>query len=126
MTLNSIIGFGNYRDLKVGDLINISKHSELIRMYYGLEKIDFTPDVKILLRINENREIKKPGKSYDMYHKNIYDMVGEIMSTQTEQERNIKMHEKSATVRLKAKTQIIIESKINSSMKNKLRVQAYR
>lgn len=78
MTMKSIIGFGYYPELTVLELINMQKHSELIKMYYMLEKIDFDDDVKNILRITKERTICKPGKDYIMYGQNIIKMIDEI------------------------------------------------
>jgi len=78
MALKSIIGFGNYPLLSVQELINMEKHSVLIQMYYRLGKIDFTDEVKGILKITKDREITKPGKDYMKYYQNICKMIDEI------------------------------------------------
>lgn len=80
LTFRSIIGFGEHRDLTVQELCNLNKHAELIKMYYGLEKINFAQDVLDTLRINHDRIIKKPGKSWDIYYSNIRTMIDEIIA----------------------------------------------
>ena len=61
LTFKSIIGFGNYKDLTVQDLINLQREMELVQIYYNLAKIDYVPEVKEALCIDERRSIKKPG-----------------------------------------------------------------
>lgn len=60
MTFKSIIGFGRYPDLTVQEVIDIGKMSELVSMYYSLDRIDFIQEVKTVLCIEI--EIPKPGK----------------------------------------------------------------
>lgn len=61
LNFKSIIGFGNYKDLTVQDLINLQREMELVQIYYSLAKIDFVDEVKKELCIDEKRSIKKPG-----------------------------------------------------------------
>ena len=42
MTLKSVIGFGSYPDLTVGQMIDTGKRYELLKMYYNLDRIDFS------------------------------------------------------------------------------------
>ena len=78
MTFKSKIGFGRYPDLTVKELIDIGKASELIYMYYGLDRIDFVQEVKDELCIEE---ITKPGKILDRIEKNniCYKCIGLYM-----------------------------------------------
>ena len=65
MTLKSVLGFGynNVREKTVGRLMELGKHKLLIECYYGLEKINFIPDVLKTLGIQEI--IDKPGRVND-------------------------------------------------------------
>lgn len=47
-------------------------------MYYRLDKIDFDTEVKEYLGITFEKVIQKPGKNYEMYDKNIYQMICDI------------------------------------------------
>ncbi len=60
MTFKSIIGFGKYPTHSVQQIIDIGRMSELVYMYYNLDRIDFIPEVKKVLCIE--LEINKPGK----------------------------------------------------------------
>ena len=62
MTFKSVLGFGynNVRDKTVGRLIELGRHRLLISAYYGLEKINFTPEVLKALGIEIT--IKKPNR----------------------------------------------------------------
>ena len=78
MTMRSKIGFGSYADLCVQELIQLKKYKELIQMYYQLGKINFDDEVKEYLGIKFELIIDKPGKNYEMYQENIYQMVCNI------------------------------------------------
>ena len=43
----------------------MNKHKELIKIYFGLGKINFTDDILEELGINEDMRIEKPGKIED-------------------------------------------------------------
>jgi hypothetical protein len=58
LTRKSIIGFGNYRDLTVQNLIDLFKQKELLGIYYTCRNIDFCQDLKDELFITAEREIK--------------------------------------------------------------------
>ena len=62
MTFKSVLGFGynNVRDKTVGSLISLGRHRLLINAYYGLEKINFTPEVLKALGIELT--FKKPNR----------------------------------------------------------------
>lgn len=78
MTMKSKIGFGYWPELTIQDMMQLNKWRELIKMYYGLQKINFNDEVKAKLAITSDRAIPKPGKSWDMYYKNIRQMINEI------------------------------------------------
>jgi hypothetical protein len=67
LTRKSRLGFG-YRDIKhitIQDILIMNKHKELIKIYFGLGKINFTDDILEELGISEDMRIKKPGKIED-------------------------------------------------------------
>lgn len=78
MTMRSKIGFGNFADLCVQELIQLREYKELISMYYRLDKINFDDEVKEYLGIKFELVIEKPGKNYEMYAKNVYQMICHI------------------------------------------------
>lgn len=78
LTMKSKIGFGLYPLLTVQELINLKKYKDLLQMYYRLSKIDFDNEVKEYLGITYEKVINKPGKDYDFYYKNIFQMVCDI------------------------------------------------
>ena len=127
LTLRSIIGFGLYPELTVQELIQLRKHKELLKMYYGLEKIDFDAEVKEHLKITPEREVPKPGKSWEVYHQHIYKMTCEINEatriparsdgsvSRILEDRSEKKHKK---VKL-----AIIEKRMNSKIYNRAKNQ---
>ncbi len=67
LTRKSRLGFG-YRDIKditIQDILIMNKHKELIKIYFGLGKINFTDDILEELGISEDMRIEKPGKIVD-------------------------------------------------------------
>ena len=67
LTRKSRLGFG-YRDIKhitIQDILIMNKHKELIKIYFGLGKINFTDDILEELGISEDMRIEKPGKIED-------------------------------------------------------------
>ena len=67
LTRKSRLGFG-YRDIKhitIQDILIMNKHKELIKIYFGLGKINFTDDILDELGISEDMRIAKPGKIED-------------------------------------------------------------
>jgi hypothetical protein len=67
LTRKSRLGFG-YRDIKhitIQDILIMNKHKELIKIYFGLGKINFTDDILEELGITEDMRIEKPGKIED-------------------------------------------------------------
>ena len=67
LTRKSRLGFG-YRDIKditIQDILIMNKHKELIKIYFGLGKINFTDDILDELGISEDMRIEKPGKIID-------------------------------------------------------------
>ena len=73
LTRKSRLGFG-YRDIKditVQDIMIMNKHKELIKIYFGLGKINFTDDILDELGISEDMRIQKPGKISDYNERDI-------------------------------------------------------
>mgnify|MGYP000897511344 FL=1 len=69
LTRKSRLGFG-YRDIKhitIQDILIMNKHKELIKIYFGLSKINFIDEILDELGISEDMRIPKPGKiiNYD-------------------------------------------------------------
>ena len=67
LTRKSRLGFG-YRDIKhitIQDILIMNKHKELIKIYFGLGKINFIDEILDELGISEDMRIEKPGKIED-------------------------------------------------------------
>lgn len=72
LTRKSRLGFG-YQDIKnitIQDILIMNKHKELIKIYFGLDKITFMDDILDELGINEKMRIEKPGKIRDLDKRN--------------------------------------------------------
>ena len=130
MTMRSIIGFGIYPDLAVQELIQLRKHKELLKMYYGLEKIDFDSEVKQFLKITPEREIPKPGKNWDVYHQHIYKMTCEINEAnqvpKRSQESINRILEDRAVKKHKKVKLMIMEKKLSSKINNRNKIHGKR
>jgi len=68
LTRKSRLGFG-YQDIKnitIQDILIMNKHKELIKIYFGLDKITFMDDILEEIGIAEDMRIEKPGKLRDL------------------------------------------------------------
>jgi len=77
----SRLGFG-YQDIKnitIQDILIMNKHKELIKIYYGLDKITFMDDILEECGISEDMRIEKPGKIRDYAERDV--MVKKAMVT---------------------------------------------
>lgn len=79
LTLKSFIGFGEFKIMRVQELIDLKYHAKLIRIYYSLSRIDFAEEVKSILKITPERSIIKPGKKEGTVDALVHEMVGEIV-----------------------------------------------
>ena len=67
LTRKARLGFG-YQEIKnitIQDILIMNKHKELIKIYFGLDKITFMDDILDELGITEEMRIEKPGKIRD-------------------------------------------------------------
>lgn len=83
LTEKSIIGFGQYTDLRVKDLISTNRTKEIRWIYYNSSMISFMPDILRWARIEECDEIEKPGVDRELY-KSLNEFIGGF---QTEYQR---------------------------------------
>jgi hypothetical protein len=67
VTRKSIIGFGDYKDLSFGNLIDMQKYSEVLGIYYHFRNIDFCQELKDELFITKAREVDKKDKENYRY-----------------------------------------------------------
>jgi len=68
LTRKARLGFG-YQEIKnitIQDILIMNKHKELIKIYYGLDKITFMDDILEECGISEDMRIEKPGKIRDL------------------------------------------------------------
>jgi len=73
LTRKARLGFG-YQEIKnisIQDIIIMNKHKELIKIYFGLDKITFTDDILEECGIAEDMRIVKPGKIKDYAERDI-------------------------------------------------------
>ena len=87
LTRKSRLGFG-YRDIKditIQDIMIMNKHKELIKIYFGLGKINFTDDILDELGISEEMRIPKPGKIVDYDERDI--LVAKALSVVKERRK---------------------------------------
>ena len=122
LTMKSIIGFGNYKDLTVQDLCNLQRHKELISIYYKLGNIDFADDVKTALFINNKREIKKPGKDYTAYMFFVNTILSDIIENGGNHHHFLSKMARADKYLAKGKNKAW-ENKINSPIRNRDRNQ---
>src|SRR5680860_1101000 len=81
LTRKARLGFG-YQEIKgitIQDILIMNKHKELIKIYYGLDKITFMDDILEECGIAEDMRIEKPGKIRDYAERDI--MVAKAMVT---------------------------------------------
>lgn len=64
LTRKSRLGFGfkEIKEIRIQDVLIMNKHKELIKIYFGLDKITFMDDILDELGISEDMRIEKPGK----------------------------------------------------------------
>ncbi|MFY8160227.1 MAG: hypothetical protein ACOVNU_02775 [Candidatus Kapaibacteriota bacterium] len=70
ITKKSIIGFGQFTDMTVQNLIDMLRHKELLNIYYTCRNIDFCQELKDELCIYGEREIDKKIKKESRYEDN--------------------------------------------------------
>lgn len=83
----SRLGFG-YQDIKhitIQDILIMNKHKELIKIYFGLDKITFMDDILDELGIDEKMRIEKPGKIRDLEKR--YILVNKALATVKERKK---------------------------------------
>lgn len=120
MTKRSILGFGKYNELTVGDVIQQGHSFELIKAYYKLEKVNFTDDILNELFITPERRIEKPGKSQEAYNRYAKDIVADLRSGENEKE---KMGLSAMVKKAQRKYSDATQAVWNSKQRNKNRVQ---
>ena len=72
LTRKSIIGFGEYKDLTVQNLLDTRQQRKLLEIYYFLRNIDFMQDIKDELFITDVRVIDKKQRNEERFKKIYY------------------------------------------------------
>lgn len=87
LTRKARLGFG-YKEIKeitIQDILIMNKHKELIKIYFGLDKITFMDDILDELGIAEDMRIEKPGKIRDYEERD--KMVSKSLATVKERKK---------------------------------------
>jgi len=120
LTRKSIIGFGNYKDLTVQNLIDLFKHKELLSIYYTCRNIDFCQDLKDELYIFGEREINKKIPQAERYlpngNKYIYDCLNDIIGSKSKKELSVAILTRGREKRIQKKHREIKEKVINATV----------
>lgn len=87
LTRKSRLGFGykEIKEIRIQDILIMNKHKELIKIYFGLDKITFMDDILDELGISEDMRIEKPGKIKDLEERN--KVVAKALETVKEQKK---------------------------------------
>jgi hypothetical protein len=87
LTRKSRLGFGykEIKEIRIQDILIMNKHKELIKIYFGLDKITFMDDILDELGISEDMRIEKPGKIRDLEERN--KVVTKALETVKEQKK---------------------------------------
>lgn len=87
LTRKSRLGFGykEIKEIRIQDILIMNKHKELIKIYFGLDKITFMDDILDELGISEEMRIEKPGKIKDLEERN--KVVAKALETVKEQKK---------------------------------------
>lgn len=81
LTGKSIIGFGNYKDLTIQNLLDTAQHKELLNMYYFLRNIDFHEDIIKQLKIDQVYRIdKKNSTEEERFKRDYYGYIGKCLT----------------------------------------------
>ena len=87
LTRKSRLGFGykEIKEIRIQDILIMNKHKELIKIYFGLDKITFMDDILDELGIAKDMRIEKPGKIRDLEERN--KIVAKALETVKEQKK---------------------------------------
>ena len=100
-TMKSVIGFGKYPTCTIEQVLAADASSWIRQLYYTVETIDFTDEVKEAARIRVN--IQKPGTSEDAWIENRAIVTAELREGLTEEERMHLIMHKRKIERIKAR-----------------------
>lgn len=110
MTLKSKLMSSKFRDHTLEELIIFDRQCVILRAYYFISNVDFTQEVKDLLKLTPEYEIEKPGSESTRYMETIRalypkDYRREYNNTPNRLEHTLEKYKKltSETVLTKAK-----------------------
>ena len=69
--ITGILHMGHALNNTIQDILIMNKHKDLIKIYYGLGKINFTDDILDELGISQEMRIEKPGKIEDYEERDV-------------------------------------------------------
>jgi len=69
LTEKSVLGFGKYAEMKVGEVLKVQAGpSYLIWVYFNCSMVSFCDDLLKYLKIDEDARIEKPGIDEEKYY----------------------------------------------------------
>jgi len=119
LTRKSIIGFGDYRDLTVQNLLDMQNHKGLLEIYYFCRNVDFMPDILEELFITGERLIYKKATQEERIKRIYYSYIGKCMYHIIEQKDEIHGKNNMIGIRRKNKTQRLNNQRWNESSLNR-------
>jgi hypothetical protein len=119
LTRKSIIGFGDYRDLTVQNLLDMQNHKGLLEIYYFCRNVDFMPDILEELFITGERLIDKKATQEERIKRIYYSYIGKCMYHIIEQKDEIHGKNNMIGIRRKNKTQRLNNQRWNESSLNR-------
>ena len=72
LTRKSNIGFGDYKDMTIQNLLDLKRHKNLLEIYYFFRNIDYMPDILDELHIKNERVIDKKLQQDERVKKEYY------------------------------------------------------
>lgn len=119
VTKKSILGFGNYKDVTIQNMIDMRMERELLHIYYTCRNIDFCQELKDELCISGEREINKKEKQEERYIKQTYMYIGwclkEMLTKRGEEQNEIHKKQMYKTKQYKKKQVVNRERVLNST-----------
>jgi hypothetical protein len=119
LTRKSIIGFGDYRDLTVQNLLDMQNHKGLLDNNYFCRNVDFMPDILEVLFITGESLIDKKATQEERIKRIYYSYIGKCMYHIIEQKDEIHGKNNMIGIRRKNKTQRLNNQRWNESSLNR-------
>lgn len=120
LTRKSILGFGNFKDVSIQNMIDMRMERELLHIYYTCRNIDFCQDLKDELCISGEREINKKEKQEERYIKKTYTYIAwclkEMLNKRGEEQNEINKKQMYKTQQYKKK-QVVQRQRVLSGTK---------